>query len=163
MTLQETEIKKIGTIDSSKLCVIVVDRNENGLEIHVTAPAIEEWFSKLLDHHAKENGLNPNKCVDRSPNWPGLESYQVPLQNFGQYAEILNSWGGDLRVGQRPNISFLRARGLGKGIVLKSNGLYSREFLEKWIADTKKVIADFYRDYKKEYQVQITILTAEPA
>jgi len=84
------------------------------------------------------------------------------LQSFatGMYCN-LDAYGLALNSGSY-NLSILRTEGLRNGQVFYlHNGLYSREFLERWAENLKTFVIKLYKSYIRAIDLKVTITKRE--
>jgi hypothetical protein len=96
----------------------------------------------------------------------GTHFYRLSSQTQSELANLLpnvsfGNYGESLTAGTGFNLSIFRTVGLGEGVTVEMPGLYSSEYLRKWLdtaADAAKLI---YKTYAKSRVLYVEVKSGE--
>ncbi len=147
---QEIIKEVIKKSEEQKLLKIGVYRSENGIEIFAQSQAIETFFKKY--------GVN-NEEIKWAESYP----YNYPTGFEDNFVQMFHYWKKSLFVGRNeqstPNLSFLRAEGLGQGkSFIIADNIYSKAEINKFIKLARESVKKFYDQYMKPVNVTVEIV-----
>lgn len=104
--------------------------------------------------------------VETAESSIGTRFYRLSSSNEGELRRLLpncafGNYGESLTAGTGVNLSIFRTVGLGEGVTVETPGLYSPEYLRKWLdcaADAAKLI---YRTYAKSKVLYVEVKGGE--
>ena len=147
---QEIIKEVIKKSEEQKLLKIGVYRSEKGIEIFAQSQAIENFF--------KNYGLNNEEI-----KWAESHPYNYPTGFEDHFVQLFHYWKQSLFVGRSetstPNLSFLRAEGLGQGkSFIITDNIYSKAEINKFIKLARESVKKFYDQYMKPVNVSVEIV-----
>jgi hypothetical protein len=138
---------------SPELLTLSTHRTALGLTLELRSQIFEDFF----------RGLQPSPQIRREQGdgYGGVPYYDLPRGTFTDFAQgDLFAWGSrELIVHGRPNISFLRAAGLGAGVSITVRAPFSRKQQQEFMQKLEVAATDFHLEYIREEnrQLQITV------
>ena len=129
-----------------QLLKMKVKRTELGLSIYLQSEILETFFKKY--------GI----CDDGE--WCGLKCYNTPMLN-SHFRNLLTNWYGDLTYNRNyPNLAFLRAVGLFKGVqfILEGN-VYTKNEILTFIKQFREQTIELFNEYIKPMTMEIELIT----
>jgi len=150
-------------VPTEALIIIKVKRTDKGLNVFLKSEKIEKFMRSNHVHQDKLDSTNKRdfECVDVA-GWKENMAYILSNEVKGISGNINKNWGADLHFGSGgPNLSFLRAKGLGEGVNFDLHGIYSQTAIQKWIQDAKFHITNFYREFLKDSEMCLHISLTE--
>jgi hypothetical protein len=124
-----------------------------GLSLHLTAPVFEEFFSRLGGRSA-DTGSNREL-------YGGARYYEADTSIFSDFSSGTLTWGDrQLLQGGRPNISILRAVGIGQGIDITIQTVLNKRQMGEYLKAFEEAAIEFYAQYIRPESYELTI-TAE--
>jgi len=149
--MPETIVKEVlEKTKNQKLIKFGVYRSENGVEIVAQSQAIENFF--------KRNGLNESEV-----KWEGTQPYNYPRGLDDKTVNLIHYWKKglftDARTNTIPNLSFLRAKGLGAGkTFVITDTIYSKAEIQRFTKAAREEIKRFFDQFMKPVNVSVEIV-----
>ncbi|GEM_PF-3715934 len=134
---------------NTKLIKFGVFRSENGIEIIAESKPFENFF--------KRNKLNTDEV-----KWEGTQPYNYPNGLDDNTVALLHYWKKGLftdREHTKPNLSFLRAKGLGTGkTFVITDSIYSKTEIARFTKNAREEIKKFFDQFMKPVNVSVEIV-----
>lgn len=133
--------------EKSKVLTIRAYSHDKGVRLYFQSDVFEEFFRS--QHYG--SGYT---AEDYQKGW-GARGYQLNTSPNHRNLNQLYYWGRRLYEGSRPNLSFLLAVGLTKGVTFNlNNTIVNERIIDKYVADLKNELKKLYNDYftKIEYE-----------
>lgn len=139
------------------LLVLRVSRQKDkhkGLVIYFKSEQIEDFMRSI-------SKAGVDGTTSSNPGWNKHVPYMLK-ESMIKEDDLLrdfNQWGKELRLddGKRANMSFLRAKGLGKGVEFHLEGLFSKTSAESWVKSFKDQYVTFVKKYLVDFDVETVI------
>lgn len=129
--------------DGSPLDLVSLTGNRTplGLTLEIRSPIFEEFFRTLYP--------TPNISNEQGDSYGGVPHYALPNNLFSDFLTgNIRDWGSPrIMDGGRPNISCLRAVGLGRGVQVTIRTPISTKLRLEFISKMEMAISDFYLQY----------------
>ncbi len=119
--------------------------NGEGIGIFAQSEMLEQFFRKVATNPDSTSKSNFN--AGSTPGWSSHLGYKLPPKDEFKF---FNMWGQNILQGNSANISFLTAKGLGKGITLELEGIYNQGTVEKFLLAAKRQLKQLWQDSIKE-------------
>lgn len=142
--------EKVVTAPSGKkVLAIRLKRVSGGLLIELKSDVFENFF--------KYHGAN----TESEPTWEGNKAYKMPRNLTPNFHRMLASWGNtNLSVNDNlPNLSFLRAVGLGEGVKFIIPMVFSKTEIMTFKTELAQQANKFFQEYMKPISVTVEIIT----
>lgn len=166
-------VQDLGDIEENimetDLIELKIKRTPEGISIYAKSPIIADWVKTQTAYPECEKNLgNPDMWnISNAQGWGDKLGYKLPSRNF--FASM-NGWGSSRLFikeenvsGGIPNLAFLKARGLEKGLTFELHGLYSADSLNRYRDEARDQIIRIYRKYIKKVSttLKITVIDDE--
>lgn len=127
-------------MEDKKLLVIRASNAEKGIKLFFQSEFFEDFFKASHNQSYQKDDYHNVRL------W-GKDKYGYIPPNDRVFNSFKN-WGGRLYEKGRPNLSFLTAVGLAKGVEFVLPSFIMNEgILDKYITDLKKELAKVYKEY----------------
>lgn len=128
-------------MDDKKLLTIRAVSTEKGIKLFFQSKFFEDFFKS---NHIS-NGYDKSEYYN-TRGW-GKDNFGYVTPNDRLFNAFRN-WGGRLYEKGKPNLSFLCAVGLEKGVTFVIPSMIMNEnILEKYVTDLKKELSKMYKEY----------------
>lgn len=135
------------TIKNTTLCTLKVQRVTQGIKVFCRSQQIEDFFASM--------------GTGSSNAWGEMTQGSYSF-SFEQLQDCyFSKWGESFEYNSKPNLSFLRAKGLGEGISLTFSFVVSTDRLTQWAEKARRAIKTLWLQYLKPVEIEISISTRD--